>query len=70
MNPNCVVKYCQVCHRRLIQTYVREENDHVVRTRRCPQCGVSIRTVELSMEQFNQTMAKFNKIFDVLSEDG
>jgi hypothetical protein len=70
MNLGCIVKYCQVCHRRLIQTYVREENTHVVRTRKCPQCGASIRTVELLLEQYNQTMAKFNKIIDVLSEDG
>jgi transcriptional regulator NrdR family protein len=70
MNPNCVVRYCQECHRRLIQTYVREENDHVVRTRKCPQCGTSIRTVELLLERYNQTVAKLNKIIDVLSEDG
>jgi transcriptional regulator NrdR family protein len=70
MNPNCVVRYCQECHRRLTQTYAREEDDHVVRTRKCLQCGASIRTVELSLEQYNQTVAKLNKIVDVLSEDG
>jgi transcriptional regulator NrdR family protein len=70
MNTACIVKYCQHCHERMVQTYCREENDHAVRTRKCTQCGASIRTVELSLEQYNQTMEKFNKIIDVLSEDG
>lgn len=70
MNTACIVKYCQECHRRMVQTYAREEDDHVVRTRKCPQCGASIKTVELSMEQYNQTIAKLNKIIDVLSKDG
>ncbi len=67
MNLNCSIKYCSVCKKRLRQTYSREENNHLVRTRKCPECGQNIRTVEISLEQYNESVKKLNQIIDVLS---
>ena len=70
MKKVCTVKYCTECKKQMKQTYTREEAAHLVRTRKCPICGTSIRTVEILMDEYNETIEKLNKIIDILKEGG
>jgi len=67
-NESCSVRYCQKCGSRLIQKHIREESDYVVRTRKCDKCKDRIKTVEFSLDKYNKTIEKLNRILDVVTE--
>jgi transcriptional regulator NrdR family protein len=68
INQNCVVRYCQKCKTKLNQNYVREDDNAVVRTRKCPKCGFRNKTVEILLEDYNSTVRKLNSIIGVVSD--
>jgi hypothetical protein len=67
-NIECEIKYCPSCHVRLQQGNCREEQDHVVLTRKCRECGYNVRVVEIDLATYNKTVNAMNKIIDLIAE--
>lgn len=67
-NENCILRYCPTCKTRITQTYAREEDNSVIRTRKCKKCGYIIKTAEVKIEEYNSTIRKLNRIIEVMAE--
>jgi len=69
-NLKCDLKYCQHCGVRLRQGNCREEDHYVVLTRTCPKCGKSVHLVEITKDDYNQSVQTLNKIIDLIQSGG
>jgi hypothetical protein len=69
-NKECRLKFCQECGVRMQQQHCREEEDYIILTRHCPQCGENVHIVEMEREEYNKTVVALNKIIDFIAELG
>jgi hypothetical protein len=67
-NIECALKYCQDCKVRLHQGNCREEEDHIVLTRKCPKCGKNIHIIEVLKEEYDNSVDALNRIIDFIAE--
>ena len=61
------LRICPKCGKNIGQSYIRVEEDHILRTRKCKHCKeYSIKTVEVSLETYNTSVKKLNAIVEIM----